>query len=83
MTATKPTFTSMTTHAFLWFVECYENTVIIAQETAKQTRRIITSGIPTFAEHFLKYYGLTDAEVTAEKDHQKQLDLIQKKYVKG
>lgn len=83
MTDIKPNFTHMSMLAFLWFNECYENTVIIAQETAKQTRRIITSGIPTFAEHFLKYYGLSDAEVTAEKDQQKQLELIQKKYVKG
>lgn len=77
MTDTKPTFTVMTTHAFLWFVECYEKTVQIAETSRSLVR------IPTFAEHFLKHYGLTDPEVSKETDQQKQLNMIQKKYVKG
>lgn len=78
MTDTKPTFTHLTSSALEWWIECYIN----ARRMAQMSHQLQAKGIPNIGDFFCQYYNVSDTELSKEKDPQKQVDLIKKKYVK-
>jgi len=78
MTATqeKPKFNWISDHAFAWFTECWFHATEIFQAMNGNRRKS-----PSLGEHFCKYYGIEDKELTDETNLDKQIEIIKRKYV--